>query len=213
MIKKLKQKLYSRSNKNNEDQDTGFTLIEMLVVVTIVGLLSSIAYTSVQSARIKATDKAIIASLEGISLQARAVYEKNGCYATSVGACTGYLQRGGVAYIQAVRSGGGCLDGYVASNPNTHWLWFDPIIRDTVTGLVAIANGMADSVACTSSAQGRAWAISAKLKSDPSKRWCVDSVRNSRMVVEGQYMGVIPGSMIPGLVNDFGFAGSNSYCK
>ncbi|MCX6796668.1 MAG: prepilin-type N-terminal cleavage/methylation domain-containing protein [Candidatus Falkowbacteria bacterium] len=42
--------------KNNTNNKYGFTLIELLVVISIIGLMSSLAVVSLNSARIKARD-------------------------------------------------------------------------------------------------------------------------------------------------------------
>ena len=59
---------------------TGFTLIELLVVISIIGLLSSIVLTSVNSARAKARDARRIADLKQIQAALEFYYHTNGQY-------------------------------------------------------------------------------------------------------------------------------------
>ncbi|MFA6897591.1 MAG: type II secretion system protein [Patescibacteria group bacterium] len=47
-------------------QQKGFTLIELLVVISIIGVLSTIAMTSLNGARLKAKDAAIMSSVDSI---------------------------------------------------------------------------------------------------------------------------------------------------
>jgi len=44
------------NNKKNKNNHSGFTLIELLVVISIIGILSSFAVVSLNSARVKARD-------------------------------------------------------------------------------------------------------------------------------------------------------------
>lgn len=67
----------------------GFTLIELLVVVAIIGLLSSVVLTSLNSARGKARDARRIADLSQMQLAVELFYDSNNRYPSSVdGDCT-----------------------------------------------------------------------------------------------------------------------------
>ncbi len=59
---------------------SGFTLIELLVVISIIGLLSSIVLTSVNSARAKARDARRIADLNQIRTALEFYFDANGYY-------------------------------------------------------------------------------------------------------------------------------------
>ena len=61
----------------------GFTLIELLVVISIIGLLSSIVLTSVNSARAKARDARRIADLNQIRTALEFYFDANGFYPQS----------------------------------------------------------------------------------------------------------------------------------
>ena len=65
----------------------GFTLIEILVVISIIGLLSSIVLTSVNSARGKARDARRIADFKSFSLALEFYYDKYGRYPPSPNGC------------------------------------------------------------------------------------------------------------------------------
>lgn len=53
-------------NKNHSKTSTGFTLIELLVVVAIVGILSSVVFSSLSTARKKARDATRKADIQNI---------------------------------------------------------------------------------------------------------------------------------------------------
>ncbi len=69
MVKKIKSK-----------SDAGFTLIELLVVISIIGLLSSIVLTSVNSARAKARDARRITDLKEIQKALEFYHDATGQY-------------------------------------------------------------------------------------------------------------------------------------
>ena len=58
----------------------GFTLTELLVVVAIIGLLSSIVLASLNSARLKARDVKRLASIRQIQTAVEMYYDTNGTY-------------------------------------------------------------------------------------------------------------------------------------
>ncbi len=65
-------------------QDTryrkGFTLIEMLIVITIIALLSSLILVGMGGARTKSRDSRRIADLHNIQIALELYYTKNGTY-------------------------------------------------------------------------------------------------------------------------------------
>jgi len=59
---------------------SGFTLVELLVVISIIGLLSSIVLTSVNSARAKARDARRAADIRQLQTALELYYDANGSY-------------------------------------------------------------------------------------------------------------------------------------
>ncbi len=68
---------------------SGFTLIELLVVISIIGLLSSIVLTSVNSARKKARDATRAADVKSLKTALEFYYDDNNGYPTSNGSSNG----------------------------------------------------------------------------------------------------------------------------
>jgi prepilin-type N-terminal cleavage/methylation domain-containing protein len=63
-------------------KQTGFTLVEVLVVVSILGLLSSVLMVALQNARMRARDSKRIADLSQISKGLELYYSKHDSYPT-----------------------------------------------------------------------------------------------------------------------------------
>ncbi len=69
-------KFYKRMNTPNFQR--GFTLIELLVVIAIIGMLSSIVFASLNSARMKARDARRISDLGQVQKALSLYYDKYG---------------------------------------------------------------------------------------------------------------------------------------
>ncbi len=65
----------------------GFTLIELLVVVAIIGLLSSVVFASLNSARMKARDARRMADFKNIGVAMELYYDEHGRYPPSPNNC------------------------------------------------------------------------------------------------------------------------------
>ncbi len=83
--------LYMLSKLNTKVR--GFTLIELMVVIAIIGLLASIITVSLVSSRAKGRDAKRISDIKTIQLALETYYNDNGYYPTSIygGALTPYI--------------------------------------------------------------------------------------------------------------------------
>lgn len=68
------------SIKHKPSGKGGFTLVELLVVISIIGLLSSVVLASLSSARAKARDTRRISDMRQIGLALQLYYDANGSY-------------------------------------------------------------------------------------------------------------------------------------
>ncbi len=75
---------------------SGFTLIELLVVISIIGLLSSIVLTSVNSARAKARDARKQADFHAISIALQLFFDSTGRMPGNGNPCCGQTEGGGL---------------------------------------------------------------------------------------------------------------------
>lgn len=128
----------------------GFTLIELLVVIAIIGVLSAVVLASLNVARGKGSDAAIQANLNAIRTQAGLYYDGPGLNSYGTNAA------------------------FESSCTATDNMFNDQNIKKAAAAADS-ANG-SGSVTCNVSAGGTAYAVSARLMSDSTKYWCVDSV-------------------------------------
>ncbi len=75
--------------KNKNKLFTGFTLIELMVAVSIVGILSSIIYASFGDARAQARDKARMTALKEVQLALEMFKAQTGSYPIPTPSCSG----------------------------------------------------------------------------------------------------------------------------
>jgi type II secretion system protein G len=69
----------------------GFTLVEMLVVITIIGILSSVVMTSLNSSRAKARDSKRVGDIKQIQLALALYQDANSQYPDTLDKLTGYM--------------------------------------------------------------------------------------------------------------------------
>lgn len=80
---------------NNKIYNTGFTLVELLVVISIISLLSSVVLTSVNSARAKARDARKQADFRAISTALQLYFDKTGRMPANHNPCCGVTEGDG----------------------------------------------------------------------------------------------------------------------
>jgi prepilin-type N-terminal cleavage/methylation domain-containing protein len=147
-------------------KNKGFTLVELLVVISIVGLLSSVVFASVNVSRKKAADSSIKATLSGLRNQALLVYDNVGCYAYSNSCSMG-----------GYTSAGRCSDAFGAGDS----IFDNALIKPAITSAYNTSGGTSRAN-CVQAANGGAWAIAVALKTVTTNSWCVDSTGASRQV-------------------------------
>ncbi len=68
-----------------KDKKSGFTLVELLVVISIIGLLSSVVMVGVQSAKTKAQNSKILSEVRQIKIGLQMYYDSNRGYPNPLG--------------------------------------------------------------------------------------------------------------------------------
>ncbi len=66
---------------------SGFTLIEVLVVITVVGILAAVVYSSFDGAREQARNKALMSELKEVQLALEVYKAQNGTYPAAESVC------------------------------------------------------------------------------------------------------------------------------
>ena len=72
------------SNKRSESRRGGFTLLELIVVITIIGILSSIVVVATRGAPAKARYTAAVADMDNILKVADLLYTTTGTYPETI---------------------------------------------------------------------------------------------------------------------------------
>jgi type IV pilus assembly protein PilA len=138
----------------DRDDDAGFTMIELLVVVIVIGALAGIATSVFLGQRNKAAASTAVSDLRNAATAEEAQLGSGGSYVTSVATLVsqGFRQSPNTTFGIAVTAAGYCE---VAKNGTRYW-WFDSaaggVQRTTTTTLTppASANGICASNAPTS---------------------------------------------------------------
>lgn len=141
----------TKSNKK------GFTLIEILVVIAIIGVLASIVMSSVNSARAKAQDASIKANLNSLRIQAAVYRSDNGDYGMSTD------------------NYGDCNSGGLLVDPDIEEIIVALREINTYEPVCILSDGDINTQDGDIGVMVKSWAISAQLSSNSNISWCVDS--------------------------------------
>ncbi|MEK7604311.1 MAG: type II secretion system protein [Patescibacteria group bacterium] len=135
----------------------GFTYIELLVTVAIIGTLSAVVLVSVRTAQLQSADAAIEANLATVQVQAEVFFDTN--------TNPGYKKSYG-----PVSATGAC------SSLNAATVFMDPTIQIALANVAKIVGS--SEMECNSDLSGyttaQAYAIQVKMASS-AKVWCIDS--------------------------------------
>lgn len=140
----------------NKKSNKGFTFVELLVVVAIVGVLLAVVLSSTQKSRHKADDVAIQQSLETIR-ESSVIYRDNNNNYGSVGSLHQCVSSGDLFDYPTIKE---AINNAASHSTN------GKLVNEVATCMTSNSNG---------GSLANSWAVSVILKSDPLKSWCVDS--------------------------------------
>lgn len=96
----------------------GFTLLELLVVVAIIGILASLLMPALQHAKEQARTKACVNNLRNLAQAARMYFDDYDGYAPRANEYYPFNGPYAITFSQAL-----CRLGYLAANTNNMWHW------------------------------------------------------------------------------------------
>lgn len=138
----------------------GFSLIEILMVVTIIGILSVVVVSSISTARNRGIDASVKENLHTIRNQAELFYANAGRYGTQVA-----VQGTGITAAPAYNASGAHF--LISDRPANSAL--RQAIQDSDTGFFAIG------------VNGQTWAAAVSLKTVEGY-WCVDANAEGKVI-------------------------------
>jgi prepilin-type N-terminal cleavage/methylation domain-containing protein len=160
--------------KNYFLKNRGFSIVEFLVVIAILGILSTIIFSYLNNARVKSADTTIKSNLQYIRSEARNYIDKNGNYGTAT-------IKSAYAY-PAVSTQADCSTANtILANTaiNSYLVEAENVSNSTSTWVALCAVGkLANETNATS------WAVAVRLKENAGKNtnspdgyyyWCVSS--------------------------------------
>lgn len=140
----------------------GFTLLELLVVVGLIGIFAAVVIVALDSARAKGADAGVKSNLDSIRTESELFYANNG---------NSFLPEYGAAIY------GTCPTAYTGSVAGANMFSSDKNVFDAL--VEAVKRGGNES-SCYNS--GSAWAVAVGLKTNAKTSWCVDVDGHSKLV-------------------------------
>jgi len=165
----LKQEMQLSKIKNFRK---GFTMIELLVVVAIIGILSSIVLISVSTARAKGIDSFIQQNLRTVQTQAEIYFQNKKAYD---------FPNNAAGTTCSTAAGPGVGQGY-------NLFSYDPVIRLALITVMSKINNSNPPNTSFCGASKNSWVAAIRLKSSLSNNdstdrlWCVDSNGQSKEI-------------------------------
>lgn len=161
-----------------KQRSTGFTLIELLVVIAVIGILASVVLTSLNGARNKGRDKAIVSDLLNIRTEIQSYLTTNG------------------------NLGGTFTFNWCPNSAATTSVFGNAKVKEIIAHANSQAGGTTGlafgRIACYTS--GTNWTVAAILREGGGYRaWCIDSTGKSK-----QYSLTMGGALGTGAVNTSG---------
>ncbi len=122
-----------------KNRQNGFTLIELMITVAIVGVLAGIAYPSYQDSMTKSRRADAKAALLELSVFMERLYTTTGCY-TSGSCATGTTTAPTLPFLVTPKSGKANYDLTVATTPSTFTITATPrsTAPDSVCGALTL---------------------------------------------------------------------------